>query len=116
MSIFGAGLLVGTALTVIIPEGIRSIYSTCHVDKSPVHKENQTEGHHHDHNEQAETSPETLIGLTLILGFIFMMIIDQVTHSLQHQHGSSPGSAAGASPKFFFLEDFPKSSGSWLWS
>lgn len=27
MTIFGAGLLVGTALTVIIPEGIRALYS-----------------------------------------------------------------------------------------
>lgn len=27
VTIFGAGLLVGTALTVIIPEGIRALYS-----------------------------------------------------------------------------------------
>lgn len=27
VTVFGAGLLVGTALTVIIPEGIRALYS-----------------------------------------------------------------------------------------
>lgn len=28
LTVFGAGLLVGTALTVIIPEGIRALYSS----------------------------------------------------------------------------------------
>lgn len=28
VTVFGAGLLVGTALTVIIPEGIRALYSS----------------------------------------------------------------------------------------
>lgn len=51
-----------------------------------------------------------MIGLTLILGFIFMLIIDQVTHSLQHSSSAPQGSSlGGGSAKFFFLEDFSKS-------
>lgn len=34
ISLFGAGLLVGTALAVIIPEGIHSLYSTVVPHKS----------------------------------------------------------------------------------
>lgn len=34
ISLFGAGLLVGTALAVIIPEGIHSLYSTLVPHKS----------------------------------------------------------------------------------
>lgn len=104
---------MGTALTVIIPEGIRAIYSNCHEDKhshghGAATSSNATDQDHHHHEE---SSPETMIGLTLILGFIFMLIIDQVTHSLQHQSSSSsqPGTATMGSAKFFFLEDFLKS-------
>lgn len=110
MSIFGAGLLVGTALTVIIPEGIRSLYSTCHDDEHEhQHHANVSEEPHHKHAASHSSNNETMIGLTLILGFIFMLIIDQVTHSLQHS-GSAAGNSGGSS-KFFFLEDFPKSRG-----
>lgn len=37
MTVFGAGLLVGTALTVIIPEGIRALYSDV-IEKMHSHK------------------------------------------------------------------------------
>uniref|UniRef100_A0A914V3Q2 Solute carrier family 39 member 9 n=1 Tax=Plectus sambesii TaxID=2011161 RepID=A0A914V3Q2_9BILA len=42
VSIFGAGLLVGTALAVIIPEGVQSIY------------EAETETHNHQYHKEAE--------------------------------------------------------------
>ena len=66
MTVFGAGLLVGTALTVIIPEGIRSLYE---VDEH-IPGEATTE---HKHVEHSST-----IGLSLVLGFVFMMLVDQV--------------------------------------
>ncbi|KAH8256376.1 hypothetical protein KR032_005304 [Drosophila birchii] len=55
VTIFGAGLLVGTALTVIIPEGIRSLYTM-----GPAE--------HQDYSQK--------IGLSLVLGFVFMMLVD----------------------------------------
>lgn len=66
---FGAGLLVGTALAVIIPEGVRSLTFEAHSEELP--KENAT--HSHEHND-----PFSVIGVSLVLGFVFMLLVDQV--------------------------------------
>jgi len=77
VSVMGAGLLLGTALSVIIPEGMQTLnmaYSA------------KTE-HHHDHGEGVEGHDHEenpvphLIGVSLVLGFLFMLIIDQVASS-----------------------------------
>lgn len=60
ITVFGAGLLVGTALAVIIPEGVRSLI-----------KEQLKETHGHD--------VLSVIGISLVLGFIFMLMVDQVS-------------------------------------
>ncbi|XP_029040253.1 zinc/iron regulated transporter-related protein 102B isoform X2 [Osmia lignaria lignaria] len=60
VSILGAGLLVGTALAVIIPEGIRALFTG---------GSNSDQGFHND--------PHSLIGISLILGFVFMLLVDQ---------------------------------------
>ncbi|XP_016978316.1 zinc transporter ZIP9 [Drosophila rhopaloa] len=62
VTVLGAGLLVGTALAVIIPEGIRSLYMS-------------------SGREQLTPGPELqdysqTIGLSLVLGFVFMMLVD----------------------------------------
>ena len=52
------------------------------------------EGHHHvegtqesDHADQHEDNPVPhIIGVSLVLGFIFMLIVDQVTNSSQSHH------------------------------
>lgn len=69
----GAGLLVGTALIVIIPEGVRSLYANGHSG----HKEESStmETHHHDEPEDFSKT----IGLSLVLGFVFMMLVDQIS-------------------------------------
>ncbi|CAH1118631.1 unnamed protein product [Phaedon cochleariae] len=70
ISVFGAGLLVGTALTVIIPEGVRALIPE--------------EGHHHAHNgsdTHEHSDPLSAIGLSLVLGFIFMLLVDQISQS-----------------------------------
>ncbi|GAB1867945.1 Zinc transporter ZIP9 [Camponotus japonicus] len=57
VSILGAGLLVGTALAVIIPEGIRALFTGGITnEKGNLH---------------------SLIGISLVLGFVFMLLIDQ---------------------------------------
>jgi zinc transporter 9 len=157
VTIVGAGLLVGTALAVIIPEGVHtlykngkfiqmhtsivdlclSFYSTCFEDlktshgHQDVHKRhiiednvvplqkrsdekkliglsenakiqnklvdsngNQVDAHNHaihgDHDQNETEKHEhgsdshSSIGLTLVLGFIFMLIVDQIGGKLHH--------------------------------
>lgn len=71
VSILGAGLLVGTALVVIIPEGVKMLYS-----KGSAAHETATEGGHHHHEEEDFSKT---IGLSLVLGFVFMMLVDQLS-------------------------------------
>lgn len=74
ITVFGAGLLVGTALAVIIPEGVRSL-----IVENTVHANNAViiplapEAEPHE-----QSDPLSVIGYCLVLGFIFMLIVDQV--------------------------------------
>jgi solute carrier family 39 (zinc transporter), member 9 len=54
----GAGLLVGTALSIIIPEGVGALYD--------VHSQSEAE------------SNRSTIGLALVCGFILMYLIDMI--------------------------------------
>jgi len=74
MSIFGAGLLVGTALAVIIPEGVQALYD--------LSAESAEEGEEHGHRDHAAT-----IGLSLISGFVLMLLIDNLGGGHAHSHG-----------------------------
>lgn len=78
VTVFGAGLLVGTALTVIIPEGIRALYSS-DVQQIMVSSQSPNNGKTPEHID-GDTGPEhsSTIGLSLVLGFVFMMIVDQI--------------------------------------
>lgn len=82
MTVVGSGILVGTALSVIIPEGVNAIYTT-----------NQAAHHHHEPSHGTGTDKEvdskhtvkidsdsihSSIGITLVLGFVFMFLLDQV--------------------------------------
>lgn len=110
VTVLGAGLLCGTALAVIIPEGVHALY------------EEILEGGHHGHGQggvvevsqskgeaeaalsaggEHEHSHEQLhacIGVSLVLGFVFMLLVDQIGSS--HVHSSEdPESARVASSK-----------------
>ncbi|XP_017062595.1 zinc transporter ZIP9-B [Drosophila eugracilis] len=63
VTVLGAGLLVGTALTVIIPEGIQSLYMGSGQRKQLIPGQ--------EHQDYSQT-----IGLSLVLGFVFMMLVD----------------------------------------
>lgn len=80
LTVFGSGILIGTALSVILPEGVNSIY----------HKANDQ--HHHLSQPPTSQLPSVtpssvkhqedehmVIGITLVLGFIFMLLVDQCT-------------------------------------
>ncbi|XP_025997433.1 zinc transporter ZIP9-A [Solenopsis invicta] len=60
VSVLGAGLLVGTALAVIIPEGIRALFTSEITNEKELHGDLYS-----------------LIGISLVLGFVFMLLIDQ---------------------------------------
>ncbi|ENN77581.1 zinc transporter ZIP9-B isoform X2 [Dendroctonus ponderosae] len=72
ISVFGAGLLVGTALAVIIPEGIRSMVSENHTHNSAQQPVDSTVS-------QESSDPLSVIGISLVSGFIFMLVVDQVS-------------------------------------
>lgn len=72
LNALGAGLLIGTSLMVVIPEGVETIYhshsqttSTTAIKRSP--------------EEEEQGGEHTAIGLALIIGFALMFIIDQVS-------------------------------------
>ncbi|XP_016148092.1 zinc transporter ZIP9 [Sinocyclocheilus grahami] len=109
VTVLGAGLLCGTALAVIIPEGVHALY-----------EEMLEGGHHHGHGQvEAEVSEQKVvegvvgqstehghsheqlhayIGVSLVLGFVFMLLVDQIGSS--HMHSSDdPEAARTASSK-----------------
>ncbi|MEE6491814.1 hypothetical protein FKM82_016390 [Ascaphus truei] len=104
VTVLGAGLLCGTALAVIVPEGVHALY------------EDILEAKHHDVGErqnvnEAETGPEVpaahkpdhsglhaYIGVSLVLGFVFMLLVDQIGSSHMHS-ADDPEAARTASSK-----------------
>lgn len=76
ITVFGAGLLVGTALVVIIPEGVRSLSISKAEHKPTIASSDKSQSHSHSHEEN---DPLSVIGISLVLGFVFMLLVDQIT-------------------------------------
>ncbi|CAH1791056.1 unnamed protein product [Owenia fusiformis] len=108
VTVLGAGLLVGTSLAVIIPEGVHMLYETPghhdhkHVevaiksvdqDASKVAADEATHVHNHAEHAHSHSDPHSKIGVTLVLGFIFMLLVDQLGGG--HTHASSTDTEAG---------------------
>lgn len=74
-TVLGAGLLVGTALTVIIPEGIRALY----MDNKRLPNKADLSAQKDQHSDMDVQDYSRTIGLSLVLGFVFMMLVDQVS-------------------------------------
>ncbi|KAK3092615.1 hypothetical protein FSP39_004999 [Pinctada imbricata] len=107
ITVLGAGLLVGTALAVIIPEGINAMYTTDghghshedhhgNEDKEGIKKGEES----HDKNESHEHShsmvdSHSMIGVTLVAGFIFMLLVDQIGGSHMHAPSNAGDSEVG---------------------
>ena len=86
LALLGSGILVGTALAIIIPEGIDALYSRTHPIpvlrvKSSSHL--PTASPNDDDQEQqalltSDRSSKTwTVGSSLIIGFVLMLLIDQ---------------------------------------
>ena len=73
ISIFGAGLLVGAALIVIVPEGMIVLVDSMASPHEHGAEESKPEGgHSHGKNEMIAR----YIGASLIIGFTVMLMID----------------------------------------
>jgi len=103
VTILGAGLLIGTALIVIIPEGVHMWFDSIAdhageaghtrqttgphaaplIDGGSVHPPGQHEGHGH----AGHTHNHWQMGAALALGFCFMLLIDRVSSGYGHPHG-----------------------------
>ncbi|XP_054168142.1 zinc transporter ZIP9-like [Oppia nitens] len=73
LTVLGSGILVGTALSVIIPEGVNTLYTSSHEFHAHLKSmaTNQT---------RTEDNPHSVIGLTLVTGFVLMLLIDQFSN------------------------------------
>lgn len=110
ISILGAGLLVGTALAVIIPEGVHALYEAQeHGHASHTHSEDKAaEASHsledtskvHSHvdllkHQISQVEPDVFIGLSLVCGFVFMLLIDHISGG----HSHAPSGSQGGDPE-----------------
>nr|XP_056707393.1 zinc transporter ZIP9 [Euleptes europaea]XP_056707394.1 zinc transporter ZIP9 [Euleptes europaea] len=103
VTVLGAGLLCGTALAVIVPEGVHALYEDIldakHHPVSETQKVAESEKAAempvvHDH-ELDHSRLHAYIGVSLVLGFVFMLLVDQIGSS--HVHTADDPEAARAS-------------------
>ncbi len=78
----GCGLLLGTALAVIIPEGVHSLYEDHHYDDHDSQ----------DEEEKSMLTDESVMGVALVFGYLLMLYLDQCgNHGHMHAHGGGSG-------------------------
>ncbi|KAI8379720.1 Zinc/iron permease [Radiomyces spectabilis] len=90
-SAISVGLLVGTALVVIVPEGVETLYNSNQYDALDS---TDTTDSRPAHIEESHGSLHASVGLALIIGFALMFVIDQL--SSLHVHPSPSANAANA--------------------
>ncbi|KAG8511780.1 Zinc transporter ZIP9 [Galemys pyrenaicus] len=93
VTVLGAGLLCGTALAVIVPEGVHALYED--ILEGKHHQSSETQNviasdkaempaaHEHEHSHD-HTQLHAYIGVSLVLGFVFMLLVDQIGSSHVH--------------------------------
>ncbi|XP_016079343.1 PREDICTED: zinc transporter ZIP9 [Miniopterus natalensis] len=102
VTVLGAGLLCGTALAVIVPEGVHALYED--ILEGKPHQASETQNviasdkaavipvaHEHEHSHD-HTQLHAYIGVSLVLGFVFMLLVDQIGSS--HVHSTDDPEAA----------------------
>lgn len=75
VTVFGAGLLVGTALAVIIPEGIRSLFSDHKIDHDSMQQSRPSNDNSIIVEKELSSSVDghSVIGISLVLGKKFKL-------------------------------------------
>lgn len=101
LALMGSGILVGTALAIIIPEGIDSIYAQPSPLENTLPVQHPTGSHNHHNSEpnpsNKQQQPQELvekwtIGLSLVAGFVLMLLIDQFSIYQNGDNGHSSNS------------------------
>ncbi|KAJ8411942.1 hypothetical protein AAFF_G00155800 [Aldrovandia affinis] len=107
VTVLGAGLLCGTALAVIIPEGVHALYEEVLEGGHQAHTLSEGVGtleqkaavdgavggeHVHSHEQL-----HAYIGVSLVLGFVFMLLVDQIGSSHVHSTDDPESGRAGSS-------------------
>jgi len=101
ISVLGAGLLVGVAFSVIIPEGVLALIKAYSMKSESNHDRssaivsspggsadqptNQITAGSHDHHEHSLEGLDRLMGMSLVLGFIFMMFVEQLASYISNR-------------------------------
>jgi len=93
IAVLAAGLILGTAIIVVLPEGIEMILHGLHGEED--NHDHEDEDHHDDddhededhddHDEHEEELDNRLMGIAIIGGIILMMIANRLTPG--HEHG-----------------------------
>ncbi|KAL4548184.1 hypothetical protein Ndes2526B_g07376 [Nannochloris sp. 'desiccata'] len=94
ISALGGGLLLGSALAVVIPEGFHAFNDIGDADGHDHHHHDDDGGHLHDDGTATAAPPAGLAGLALVAGFLLMMFLDQAqSHEHHHHHHHHVGHA-----------------------
>jgi zinc transporter 9 len=98
ISILGAGLLVGVALIIIIPEGMLTLNTALANQKEARMKatmatgnytlEQFTQMHMPSEADGSENTVSLYLGGSLIFGFLIMLLVDQFFHIIRDRFGS----------------------------
>lgn len=108
VTVLGAGLLCGTALAVIVPEGVHALYEDIlegkhHQASEPQNviasdKAAEVPAVHGREHSRDHTQLHACVGVSLVLGFVFMLLVDQIGSS--HMHAADdPETARPSSSK-----------------
>lgn len=101
LALMGSGILVGTALAVIIPEGISSLFPTSNNEQTVSNSDDvnvKKYDKNQEHTDIAQDSVQDnlrIIGPSLVIGFVLMLLIDQFSMYLagdSHDHNTNPSS------------------------
>ncbi|XP_073529401.1 zinc transporter ZIP9-like [Phyllobates terribilis] len=100
VSVLGAGLLCGTALAIIIPEGIELLDGSSKGSPGKclniAQNMNLTETVEEEVAEISSVPPHFFIGVFLVTGFVLMFIVDQISSYCSY-HDPRTGMSAGTS-------------------
>jgi len=83
---FAAGLLMGTAFILIIPEGIELLlHPLGHEDESDEDEAEEDDHDEHDDHEKELNGP--MMGLAIIAGIVLMILVNRISPGYTHGHG-----------------------------
>uniref|UniRef100_A0A8C1F4W8 Zinc transporter ZIP9 n=1 Tax=Cyprinus carpio carpio TaxID=630221 RepID=A0A8C1F4W8_CYPCA len=101
ITVLGAGLLCGTALSIIIPEGVELVQEAWKDWYCSEMGENQKNSESNATLHLAARKglrPQFFIGISLVLGFTLMFVVDQIAnYCSMHADGIALGAAAASS-------------------